>query len=406
MKAFVEPILTMGSYPELNKALQKKGLYSVSGCIDPQKPHMIFATGESHKYKLVVSFHEQKAREMAEELSFYQPNTVYYPGKDILFYQSDIRGNTLTAERIRALKAIEEDETVTVVTTFDALMNTVAPREQFLNSSMILATGDTVDLQVLTGQLVRMGYEKNYQAESIGQFAVRGGILDFFPLTEEHPIRVELWGDEIDTIRSFDAESQKSIENLDVVTVYPACELVLSGEELDAGIRKIKSEAECLCEDYRSKMKTEEAHRIRVSTDERIDEWRELSMYAGMDAYLSYFCENPISLLDLFPKKDTIIYFDEIERCLERGDATETEFSECMQQRLAMGYILPGQMRELFSSKQILGKCAGFSCVSLAALGSKTHGLDSTGQLDLHVKSISSYNSSKATTVNMQINVL
>ena len=85
-----------------------------------------------------------------------------------------------------------------------------------------------------------MGYEKEYQVQTMGQFSVRGGILDVFPLTEENPIRIELWGDEIDTIRYFDCESQKSIENTDRVSIYPAAELVLSDEEKAGGIESLR----------------------------------------------------------------------------------------------------------------------------------------------------------------------
>ena len=113
MKAFTEPILTMGQYPELKKALSKKGLFTITGCIDQQKPHLIYAAGAKNSHKLVVTFHEQRARELVEELSFYDSSVVYYPAKDVLFYQSDIRGNMLTSERIRALKMLEEEKQVT-----------------------------------------------------------------------------------------------------------------------------------------------------------------------------------------------------------------------------------------------------------------------------------------------------
>ncbi len=394
MSAFTEPIVSMGQYSELKKALEKKGLYTITGCIDSCKSHLIYAGAGSKTHKLVVTFHEQRARELAEELSFYDSSVVYYPAKDILFYQSDIRGNMLTSERIRALKMLEEAKEITLVTTFDALMNTVAPRDHFLNSVLMLSAGDTIEVKELTSQLVRMGYTKEYQVETMGQFAVRGGIIDVFPLTEENPVRIELWGDEIDTIRSFDAESQKSIDIVDGIVIYPAAELVLTEQELEEGIKKLSDETDHIYEKYRAEMKTEEAHRLKQHTEELIEEWRELSLYSGIDAYLSYFCEHPISLLDLFDKEHTVIFFDELARCIERGESTEAEFSESMKQRLAMGYILPGQMRDLFAAKEILGRCGGFSCVGLAALDNKAHGFSSNGEMDLHVKTVSSYNNS------------
>ena len=83
--------------------------------------------------------------------------------------------------------------------------------------------------------LTGMGYERMGQVDGMGQFSVRGGILDVFPLTEEVPVRIELWGDEVDSIRSFDAESQRSIQQMDEVTIYPAAELILTKEQYRRG---------------------------------------------------------------------------------------------------------------------------------------------------------------------------
>ena len=384
MKAFTEPLLSLAGFEEMTKTAEKSsGLISVTGCIDAQKSQMIYAFGGHRKNKLIVTFGEQKAKELYDEYSFFDKEVVYYPSKDVLFYQSDIRGNLLTAERIRALKAIREQERVTLVTTFDALMNTMAPIEKMWENVLTLELGQLLDLKEIQAALIRMGYEKEYQVQTMGQFSVRGGILDVFPLTEENPIRIELWGDEIDTIRYFDCESQKSIENIDRVSIYPAAELVLSDEEKAGGIDKL-----------RKQMKTEEAHRVTVMADELTEEWGELSMYAGMDAFLSYFFDERVGILDYFDPSDSLIFFDELTRCAEQGKLTETEFSESMKQRLAMGYILPGQMNGLFTEKEIVAKLGKYSCIALAALDNKANGLHQLGSYGIHCQSVSPYNNS------------
>ena len=202
MRAFVEPLEELSGFEEMTHNMQQEGLISITGCIDAQKPHMIYGVGNGRKNKIIVTFHEQKAKELYEDYRFFDPAVVYYPAKDVLFYQSDIRGNLLTAERIQALRAIHEQDEVTVITTFDALMNTMAPAKQLWDSICRIAPEDTIDLEQMKDLLVCMGYEKEYQVESMGQFAIRGGILDIFPLTEDNPVRIEMWGDEVDTIRS------------------------------------------------------------------------------------------------------------------------------------------------------------------------------------------------------------
>ena len=95
MKAFTEPLLSLAGFEEMTKTAEKSsGLISVTGCIDAQKSQMIYAFGGHRKNKLIVTFGEQKAKELYDEYSFFDKEVVYYPSKDVLFYQSDIRGQS------------------------------------------------------------------------------------------------------------------------------------------------------------------------------------------------------------------------------------------------------------------------------------------------------------------------
>lgn len=395
MQTFTQVIQELSEYEEMSKAIRLgSGLVSITGCIDAQKPHFMYSVGREKKRRLIVTFHEQKAKELYEDYRFFDDKVVYYPAKDVLFYQSDIRGNVLTAERMQALKVLCEEEEATVITTFDALMNSMSPKKQLLSSLRVLKAAEEVDLEELVNDLVCMGYAKEYQVENAGQFAVRGGILDIFPLTEDNPVRVEFWGDEIDSLRTFDTESQKSIDTLEELTIYPACELVLTKKEKEAGIKRLLKEADIFSEKLRKEMKTEEAHRASSMAKELAEEWGELSVTAGMDAFLSYFLDEKVGLLDYFEPEESIVFFDELQRSSERGRQTETEFAESMKQRLEKGYILPGQMRELFGFKEIMAKLERYSCVSVAALDNKSSGLKQKASYDIQVKSVNSYNNS------------
>lgn len=395
MRTFTEPLQGLKEVEDLEEKLPKlSGVLQVSGCIDAVKPHMIYGIGNGSGNRIIVTFHEQKAKELWEEYRFFDPKAAYYPAKDILFYQSDIRGNVLTAERINALKLIAEEKECTIITTFDGLMNPMPSPEKFIQAVRKISVGDTLDMEELTKHLAELGYEKNYQAGTQGEFSVRGGIIDIFPLTEENPFRIELWGDEVDSIRSFDAESQRSIENLEEVHVYPACELVLTEAERKAGVERILKEAQKVSEKFRKEMKTEEAYRVKSAAEQLAEEVGELGISAGLDAYLSYFCEERVSLLDYFDAKDTVVFLDETPRSVERGMATETEFSESMRQRLEKGYILPGQMRELFTCKEILAKLERRRCISLVALDMKNAHLEIQARMNIQTKTVNPYNNS------------
>ena len=327
MNAFTEPLETMTEYQEIRSWLHEKagaGVVEITGCIDSQKLHLLHCLGNKEDSRLIVTFSEQRAREFCEEYRFFDKNVRYFPAKDILFYQSDIRGNELTKERIEVLKLLAEGGSCTVVTTFDALMNRMAEPAGFLSGIKTLKTGGTMDIDAMQKQLAVMGYERNYQAETPGQFAVRGGILDVYVLTEENPYRIEMWGDEIDSIRSYEASSQRSIENLEQISIYPAHECLLTETQMRDGIRRLREEEKTTAARLREEGKTEEAFRLKSAVDALTEELQELGSSAKLDGYLSYFTEHTVSLLDYFDRNKTIVALDEPARIAEQSAAVET----------------------------------------------------------------------------------
>ena len=213
MRALLAPLEELGEYEEIKKMMAGDRVsVALSGCVDSQKLHMIYGLSEGFRYKLIVTFSDLKAKELYEDYQFYDRNVILYPAKDLIFFQADIHGNQLTMERIKCLRRLTEGTPLTVITTYDALMAPQVPMEAWQER--------TIHIDKLTGvvdgdlavHLTELGYEKTYQVEAPGQFSIRGGIVDIFDLTEENPYRIELWGDEVESIRSFDVLSQRSIE--------------------------------------------------------------------------------------------------------------------------------------------------------------------------------------------------
>ena len=177
----------MPQIEELREHLKKdKRIYEVSGLIDSLKPHLIYGIGYDVPIKLIVTFDEMRAKQIYEGYQFFDENTLYYPARDLLFYQSDIHSNALTRERLSVVQALIEHRPVTVVTTMDALMNRVPPLSSYERGIFTIDLEETVDLDEMRKKLVMLGYENVTQVEHPGEFAVRGGIVDIFPLTEEH----------------------------------------------------------------------------------------------------------------------------------------------------------------------------------------------------------------------------
>ncbi|MFV0528421.1 MAG: transcription-repair coupling factor [Lachnospiraceae bacterium] len=223
MKSVIEPLAGLAVYQEIQEHLSKEyGIVSVGGCLDSQRVQFMYALSRSFPRQLLLAENDSKAKELYEDYKLYEPDVLYYPSKDLLFYQADIRGNLLLRQRMQVIRALLAHKKTTVVAGIEACMDAIASLEDMRRRCIKLTVGAELRLDLFAGQLVEIGYERVHQIELPGQFAVRGGILDVYSLTEDVPWRLELWGDEIESIRTFDMESQRSHDEVDKIHIYPA----------------------------------------------------------------------------------------------------------------------------------------------------------------------------------------
>ena len=401
MDAFVSPLHELGSFEELERASAEEGtVLSATGCMDAQKPHMMYGWNNGRGMRVIVTFNEQKARELLDAYRYFDRKAVYFPAKDILFYQSDIRGNALTQERIQAFRTLFEEKDAAIITTFDALLDRLVRPEVLRGFLLRLKNEDTVDLEVLRRRLVGLGYESVYQVETPGEFAIRGGIVDIFALTEELPYRIELWGDEVDSIRTFDPDSQRSVDTMEEIVVYPAAELVLTREQKSEGLDRIVKEGKKITERFRKEMKTQEAHRLQEAVDLLKEQVEELGSLRAAESYLTYFYQDTVGFLEFASRcaraqeQKLLIFIDEPARCLEKASAVEKEFSQSMTQRLEKGYILPGQADILYPHQTVTAQIQQFGCILISAMELRAEGLTPAQSCFFQVHSVNAYNSS------------
>lgn len=332
MKAFLTPLQGLAEFEQIKeKSKTNKGILQVSGCMESQKSHLMYGLSGIAPYRLILAEDERRAREIYEDYRFYDRKVYSYPAKDLLFFQADIHGNLLIRQRMKVIKALLEEKELTVVTSIDGCMDFLESLEKIKEQLIHYESDSTVDIEQLKNQLVALGYERVGQVEMPGQFSVRGGIVDIYCLTEENPWRIELWGDEIDSIRSFDPESQRSLENLEELTIYPAVEHI--GDK------------------------------------------------------------DMVSFLDYFPEERTIIFLDEPNRLTEKGGAVEEEYRQSRMHREEKGgRNLPENW--LCSFEQLQKELNKRNCISVCALEPKQAGWKVREKFYLEVKSISAYNNS------------
>lgn len=395
MRTFTAPLHELGEFEDIVKLLKKpQASVALSGCVDSQKLHMIYGLSDGIKYKIIVTFSDLRAKEIYEDYKLYDKNVTMYPAKDLIFYQADIHGNQLIKERIKALRRIIEGRPLTVVTTFDSLMTPQVPLSILEENVISIGCKPCVSEQELAKKLVEMGYEKNYQVEAQGQFSIRGGIVDIYDLTEENPYRIELWGDEVVSIRSFDILSQRSIEKLQSVRIYPAAEMVLTEEDIQRGAELIEADAKRCSERLKKEFKTEEAHRIMTQIRELKEQLFEFQSSANLESYIKYFYPETVSFMELFDKESSCLFIDEPARVKEHAAAVELEFRESMMHRLEKGYALPGQTDILLSADSAAARMAGGRVVTLAAMDMKNSLVKADRKFDIGAKSVASYNNS------------
>ena len=403
-EVFANPLVDLAEYTDMKQDMDKgKGPVQVSGVTDSQKVHVMHELSKDNPWRLVVTYDDTRAKEIFDDFSYFEPNTWLYPARDLLFYSSDIHGNLLTRQRMQVFKHLLEDEGGVVVTTVDGLMDHLLPLSRIKESCLNIMVGQTLDMEEIKHLLTGMGYE-------------RMGILDVFPLTEEVPVRIELWGDEVDSIRSFDAESQRSIQQMDEVTIYPAAELILTKEHIEEGILRLEADEKKQEKAFRDQKKPEEAQRIRRAVGELVESLKEGFDVQTLDAYIRYFCKDTVSFLDYMkevgakvtlvssgtagktaekkPASGLALILDEPQRMKEKAETVETEFRESMSHRLEQGYILPGQADLLFASKTVLADCHTPHSIFMTGLDQRLPGMTPKAKYSLTGKNLNSYQNS------------
>lgn len=394
MKALTAPLYQLENIDQIQQNIKLKQLPVVlDGCTDASKGHLMYALSGQYRNRLIITYNDIRAKEIYENYKFFDRNVKIYPSKDLIFYSADVHGGLIVRQRLEALRCLLDQTPVTVVATIDGLMDSVLDLKYIRKQIQRLEVGSIVDLEALSKKLVHMGFERMGQVEGPGQFCVRGGILDVYNVSDDCPYRIEFWDDEVDSIRSFDVESQRSIENVEQLNIYPASEFVFSDSVIESGIRRMKTELESVTKTFKKQGKVESAARIKQVIGEAEEDIRYSLCTANVSGYIRYFYEDTVSFLDYFDNDESIIFVDEPNRIEEKGQAVEYEFREGMTGRLEKGYLLPAQMNLLYPLKTIWHKLDSMRTIGFLTLSQKVKMLDVKRTYSMMVRSIHTYNS-------------
>ena len=344
----------LNTFRELERELSNASApFSVSGCMESQKIQLVseLLKGSGKPgWMLYVAPDERAVTAAAEDLRNFHKSVWQYPAKDLLFYSSDIHGSFISNQRMDALKHLIEDESGVLVTTADALMEKIRPREAVAEEKLRLFEGMVISTVNLSRTLTKLGYHHAAEVTAIGEYTVRGGIVDIYPMTMEEPYRIEFFDDEIDTIRSFDLASQRSIDRVSEIEIYPA-------ENAGTGVGNASGPA-------------------------------------SGSAPGSASGSASVSLLTYFRDTDLVVV-DDPNRVKAYAEMMEAEFAESVQRRLEKGILNEGQTAEdIFSAAQTMEALCSRRTLLIAGLDESLKEFGAQKDFHFHTAAAGNYKDS------------
>ena len=324
MNSIISKMQTNNKFAEFIEDIKnKKGPICVSGLSDVYKAQLIGATKEKLKNTcLIITYNEIQAKKIYDDVKQFEKNTFIFNKKDIVTYDYEVESYDNLYERIKVLN--ELNKKCIVITTIEAAMQKMIPKEVLYKNKIKLKVGDTIDTEELKEKLISMGYERTELTEGNGQFCIRGGIIDI-SISENLGVRIELWGDDIDSIRYFNLSSQRSTEMAEKVEIIPLHEYLL------------ETDKETVCNKILDNNYTEKQ---QENAEEDVRKIKEESYVSKVDKYIDYFYSKTETILDYLPQ-DTIILVDEKSKVEARKENIKNDYDNLIKSLIEKDKIIP-----------------------------------------------------------------
>ncbi|MFT8888500.1 MAG: transcription-repair coupling factor [Ethanoligenens sp.] len=300
---------------------------AVTGLAGVHKAQLVYALcRHTGRRALLLAADEQEAARMRDDLDhFFGGGILLCPARDLTLRPVESVSREFEHERLRVLGRMAAGDYQVVIACADAAMQLTMPKEIYQSRSLPVESGKTLPPQKAVDLLLAAGYVRTEQVEGMGQFAMRGGILDFFPPQEAAPVRVEFWGDEPDTVMYFDPETQRRTEPAVDIRITPAVEIGFAPDDLQNAIRRLLDGS---------------SGKARASFEKDLERLESGIAVAATDRYLSLCYTQPASLFDY--ADDALLFVSESARVRDRAKNTLWQSSEDVSALLAEGILAPG----------------------------------------------------------------
>ena len=392
LKGLMRPLEESSNFSEVIGCLQNGQLpINLSGLSDSGKSYVINGIFEKIDNSIVVITHNEiDAKNLYEDLSLYSTDVYFLPIREVVFYNVDAISGDLRWARLKVINEIlKKREKKIIVTSVDAMTTLYTPKQKYLEYSLTIKQGEEVDLKDISTKLMNCGYERVEVVEGKGEFSFRGGILDVFPPNAVYPYRIELFGDEIDSIRTFNIESQRSIEKIDKFDIFPAKEVIVDEEVKEKAINRITEELNSVIENS-SKKDEDRVDKLRRIVNKNLEMLKETSTFETIDSYLPFFYDKMETFFDYLEGFTFIV--DDIKRCKGKIDSIYYEFNENYTSFLQRGDILPSQNKLLIDNDEIFINLEKSNLITLSTFDGRNDIISLFKDIELKQTSLSNYN--------------
>ena len=392
LQGVMQPLKDNMKFKSITEKISEKTFpINIYGISESGKSYIINGIFEENDNSMVVVTHSDvDAKNLYEDLSFYTTDVFYFPVREVVFYNVDAISGDLRWARLKVIKEILQNERKKIiVTSIDALTSLYTPKEYYLRYSMIIKTGDDIDLKEISKSLLQCGYERVEVVEGKGEFSFRGGILDVFPPTSAYPYRVELFGDEVDSIRTFNTESQRSIEKVEEFSIFPSKEVIVDDECRSRAVQNINEELKKVIANV-SKENKESVEKIKGIVGKNIELLNNTYYFETIDSYLPFFYEKLDSFFDYLQGYTFVV--DDFKRSSGKMESIYYEFNENYMSFLQRGDILPSQNSLLLNKGELESKLENSSLITLSSFLNKSDGLFNTVDIGCEEVTLNKYN--------------
>ncbi len=293
---------------------------------------------ETKQAQLVVTHNLYQAQKLYDDLvEIIGENEVFlYPVNELIAAEIAIASPELKGQRIEALNHWCTQKNGILIAPIAGLRRILPPKEIWQNSQVHLKVGEELDLDAFLLTLVKMGYERASMVSTPGEFSIRGGIIDIYPLTEERPLRIELFDTELDSIRYFNIEDQRSLQTVSEISIGPATEVILFDEHFAKGAQGLELG---LANSLKKITDRGAKEALSEKIAHEIDQLKDKQPFPEMYKYMGLYYDRSASLIDYLPSNGIVI-MDEISRIQEMSQSLDKEEAEWQISLLQQGDII------------------------------------------------------------------